>query len=67
MSMMRNGEQPVTQREKAAARELSKLYKESRTLMAEEEPRDIERLHELAEMSRVLLPMVGSEEQEDEV
>ena len=57
--MMRNGEQPVTQREKAASQELSKIAKESATLMAEEEPRDIERLKELAKRGRVLLPILG--------
>ncbi len=57
--MMRNGKQPVTQREKAASRELREIYKESVTLMAKEEPRDIERLKELAKRSRVLLPMIG--------
>ena len=36
--MMRNGEQPVTQREKVASRELSKIYKEVMTLMYADEP-----------------------------
>ena len=57
--MMRNGKQPVTQREKAAVRELSKLYKEVMTLMYADEPRDLERLREITERSRVLLPMAG--------
>ena len=62
MSMMRSGKSPVTQREKAAARELYKLAKESNALLLEDEPRNSERLKEIAERGRVLLPMVGWKE-----
>ena len=60
--MMRNGEKPKTQREKAAARELYQLAKESSDLCTADEPRNHERLREIAERGRVLLPMVGWEE-----
>ena len=49
MSMMRNGDPPKTQREKAAARELYQLAKESHDLLVADEPRDHERLKEIAE------------------
>ena len=63
--MMRNGEQPVTQREKAAARELYQIAKESQDLLTEpDNPRNTERLRVIAERGRVLLPMVGWEEKE---
>ena len=60
--MMRDGQQPKTQREKAAARELYQLAKESSDLCSVNDPRNHERLREIAARGRVLLPMVGWEE-----
>ena len=67
MSMMRNGKPPVTQREKAAARELYNLAKESHDLLVADEPRDAERLKEITARGRILLPMVGWEDIADEM
>ena len=64
--MMRDGSKPKTQREKAAARELYQIAKESQDLlMGGYDPKTAaERLKEIAERGRVLLPMVGWEEKE---
>ena len=63
--MMRNGEIPKTQREKAAARELYQIAKDSQDLLTGGyDPKNAERLKEIAERGRVLLSMVGWEEKE---
>ncbi len=65
--MMRNGKNPSTQREKAASRELSKIAKETSALLCPYEPRNLERLREITERSRVLLPMIGWDVPDEEV
>lgn len=63
--MMRNGEPPKTQREKAAIQELTNLAEESKTLMVAGVPRNLERMRKIAARGRVLLPMAGWEHRDD--
>ncbi len=63
VSMMRDGTPTKTTREKMAEAELRALAEESQALITSKEPRDLKRLKEMAERGRVLLPMVGWEDQ----